>query len=527
VGTDVANRNRIEVEGLIGFFVNNLALRADLSGNPTFRELLARVRTVALGAYTHQSLPFASLVKAMRVKRSLSHSALFQVLCVLQSTPQSEATLSDLEVTFVDGEQKTSKFDLALFISETEDELFESWVYSTDLFKPETVAQMGADFQSLLENAVEHPDITLSQLKVVSGIKRKKMRSEKTQFEKVKGKGFMRGSQRSVSLSDIELIRTSYLKPDGKLPLVMEPNVKDIDLVAWAAANQDFIEAELYKHGALLFRGFNVDTIPEFERFADAASRGIFGDYGDLPREQESERVYQSTPYPNDQAILFHNESSHLTHWPMKQFFYCVEPAESGGETPIVDCRLIYAALPPELVEQFERRQLMYVRNFTESLDVHWRAFFRTDDPEAVAAYCRNASMDFEWKGESLRTKQLRAAVTRHPKTNETVFFNQIQLHHISCIDPSLREALFSFFALEELPRNVYYGDGGSIEDATVQTIIDTYWKNAVSFLWQKGDILMLDNMLIAHGRLPYAGARKIVVAMGDMLTQENLQGGG
>jgi len=526
VGTDVANRNRIEVEGLIGFFVNNLVLRADLSGNPTFRELLARVRTVALGAYTHQSLPFASLVRAMRVKRSLSYSPLFQVLCVLQSTPQSEASLSDLEVTFVDGEQKTSKFDLALFITETEAELFESWVYSTDLFKPETVAQMGVDFQSLLENAVQHPDITLSQLKVVSGIKRKKMRSEKTPFEKVKGKGFMRGSQRSVCLSDIELIRTSHLTQDGKLPLVMEPNVKDIDLVAWAAANQDFIEAELYKHGALLFRGFNVDTIPEFERFADAASGGIFADYGDLPREQESERVYQSTPYPNDQAILFHNESSHLTHWPMKQFFYCVEPAESGGETPIVDCRLIYDALPPELLEQFERRQLMYVRNFTESLDVHWRAFFRTDDPEAVAAYCRNASMDFEWKGDSLRTKQRRAAVARHPKTNETVFFNQLQLHHISCIDPSLREALFSFFALEELPRNVYYGDGGAIDDATVQTIIDTYWQNAVKFLWQKGDILMLDNMLIAHGRLPYAGARKIVVAMGDMLTQENLQGG-
>ena len=168
----------------------------------------------------------------------------------------------------------------------------------------------------------------------------------------------------------------------------------------------------------------------------------------------------------------------------------------------------------------------MYVRNFTESLDVHWRDFFRTDDPEAVSAYCRNASMDFEWRGDNLRTRQRRAAVSKHPKTNETVFFNQIQLHHISCVDASLREALFSFFALEELPRNVYYGDGGSIEDATVQTIIDTYWQNAVSFLWQKGDILMLDNMLIAHGRLPYVGSRKIVVAMGDMLSQESLQGG-
>ena len=131
--------------------------------------------------------------------------------------------------------------------------------------------------------------------------------------------------------------------------------------------------------------------------------------------------------------------------------------------------------------------------------------------------------MDFEWNGDSLRTRQRRSAVARHPKTNETVFFNQIQLHHVSCLDPTVREALFSFFAPEELPRNVYYGDGAPIEDSTVQTIIDTYWRNAVSFPWQKGDILMLDNMLIAHARLPYKGARKIVVAMGDMLTQESL----
>ncbi len=522
VGTDVANRNRIEVEGLIGFFVNNLALRADLSGNPTFRELLGRVRTIALGAYTHQSLPFASLVKALRVKRSLSHTPVFQILCVLQNTPQSEATLSDLQVSFVDSEVKTSKFDLALSITETETDLFEVWTYRTDLFKPETISRMGADFQSLLENAVQQPDISLSKLKTLSRIERKRMHPDETSFERVMAKGFKRGGHRLVSFSETELIRTRYLKSGEMLPLVLEPNVQDIDLVSWAAANQDYIETELYKHGALLFRGFNMHSIPEFERFAQAASRKIFGDYGDLPREQESELVYQSTPYPSDKAILFHNESSHLTHWPMKQFFHCVEPAERGGETPIVDCRRIYAALPPKMVEQFERKQLMYVRNFTEGLDVNWRDFFRTEDPEEVKAYCCEASMEFEWKGDGLRTRQRRAAVARHPTTGEAVFFNQIQLHHVSCLDPKVREALFSVFAPDELPRNVYYGDGAPIEDYVVQTLMDIYWQNAVSFLWQKGDILMLDNMLVAHARLPYTGTRKIVVAMGDMLTHEN-----
>jgi alpha-ketoglutarate-dependent taurine dioxygenase len=325
-----------------------------------------------------------------------------------------------------------------------------------------------------------------------------------------------------VNLSDSELVRAELLQPDQALPLVVQPVVKDVDLAGWAAGNRDFIEDSLSKHGALLFRGFGVRSISEFEEFAAAACNELFGEYGDLPREQESERVYGSTPYPEEMTILFHNESSHMHRWPTRQFFCCTQPAAEGGETPIVDCRRIYSALPREIVEEFERKQLMYVRNFTQGLDIGWKDFFKTDDPARVEAYCRKAHMECEWKPGGLRTRQRRPAVKTHPKTGEKVFFNQIQLHHTSCLAPQVREALLSIFAPDDLPRSVYYGDGSPIDDSVAQLMVEIFWRNALSFSWQKGDILMLDNMLVAHARKPFRGARKIVVAMGDMLEESD-----
>jgi alpha-ketoglutarate-dependent taurine dioxygenase len=166
----------------------------------------------------------------------------------------------------------------------------------------------------------------------------------------------------------------------------------------------------------------------------------------------------------------------------------------------------------------------MYVRNYIEGLDVSWQSFFRTDDRAVVEAYCRAAGIGYEWLGgNSLRTRKVCPAIVRHPKTGEPTFFNQIQLHHVSCLEPSVRETLSSLYAGEQLPRNVYYGDGSPIEDSLVQELCELYRETSAAFAWREGDILMLDNMLTAHARNPFAGTRKIVVAMGEMQTGENL----
>jgi FkbM family methyltransferase len=317
---------------------------------------------------------------------------------------------------------------------------------------------------------------------------------------------------------------TGFLGAEGIMPLVVEPAGEGLDPARWAGQNVPFIESHLLRYGALLFRGFGLSSVGDFEAFAAAICPSLYGDYGDLPRESLGEKVYESTPYPPDKAILFHNESSHMPRWPLKQWFFCVQPARERGETPIVDCRQIYERLDPSVRRRFEEKKLMYVRNFVEGLDVSWTTFFRTDDRAVVASSCRSLGMECEWtEDDGLRLRQIAPAVVRHPKTGDKSFFNQLQLHHISYLDPELRESLLLLYGEEGLPRNVYYGDGTPIEDELVREIEQLYWDAAVQFPWQQGDVIMVDNMLVAHARNPYGGPRKIVVAMGELVGQEDL----
>lgn len=321
-------------------------------------------------------------------------------------------------------------------------------------------------------------------------------------------------------------VKTSYISASDAFPLVFSPAVEgaSVALPAWAEENRSFIVSNLGTHGALLFRGFGLTSPEEFEAVASAICPDLYGEYGDLPREGVGSKVYGSTPYPANQAILFHNESSHLPRWPMKQFFFCVQPSETGGETPLLDCREVAGAVDRAILDKFRDKGLLYVRNFCEDIDVSWQHFFKTDDKKVVEKICADGGMTCEWiRGRTLRIKQKARGVARHPVTSEVVFFNQVQLHHPYCLDPATRKSLVALFKEEGLPRNVYYGDGSKIDDATMKALDDLFWRHCKTFPWQKGDIIMLDNMLIAHARKPFTGARKICVAMGEMIESSTL----
>jgi non-ribosomal peptide synthetase component F len=164
VGTDLANRNRLETAGLIGLFVNHAALRTDLSGDPTFPELLARVRETALGAYAHQDAPFSQVVAALKPERALQHTPLFQVLFVLQNTLPPVTRLHEVELTPLAFDNHTTKYDLSLFLEENEKGLLGYWVYRTDLFYAETIKHLAAQFETLLQTIVAQPGARLSKL---------------------------------------------------------------------------------------------------------------------------------------------------------------------------------------------------------------------------------------------------------------------------------------------------------------------------------------------------------------------------
>lgn len=525
VGTDVANRNREETEGLIGFFINLLPLRTDLSGNPIFTDLLKKVRSVALEAYAHQDLPFEKVVESLKIKRDLSSNPLVQTLFVLQNVPESSIELPGLDMDALDLETEVSRFDLALFMEETEEGLSGTWKYSTDLFNESTIVRLSNGFMTLLERITAHPEIRIQDLDTLSDKEKESQIIEQQVREEAGYKKFKKIKPKVVNLTQRSIVHATSLNEGGTLPLVIQPAVDDVDFVEWANTNREYTTTQLNKFGAILFRGFSVKTVSQFEQAAQAMCPELFGEYGDLPREVKGQKVYGSTPYPDDQAILFHNESSHLSRWPLKQWFCCLVAAREGGETPIVDCRQIYRALDPELRERFEQKQLLYVRNFIPNFDVSWQAFFKTTDHDVVEEFCRNNGVDFTWlDGGGLRTSQVCPAMAQHPKTGEWVFFNQIQLHHISCLEASVRGALVSMMGTENVPRNVYYGDGSPLEDEVVWKLRHLYEEAAVRFAWQDGDLLMVDNMLVAHGRDPFEGSRKIVVAMGEMVSQGSMQ---
>jgi non-ribosomal peptide synthetase component F len=166
LGSPVAARDQVELENLIGFFANTLVLRTDLSGDPTFRGLLARVRETALGAYAHQDLPFDKLVEELRPERNLSHNPLFQAAFTLDNDPGEAFELPGLKLETVGVESDTVQLDLVLHMADTARGLSGALHFSTDLFDEETCAKLLADFEALLQKVVAEPDITLKELKV-------------------------------------------------------------------------------------------------------------------------------------------------------------------------------------------------------------------------------------------------------------------------------------------------------------------------------------------------------------------------
>ncbi|ESA33418.1 taurine catabolism dioxygenase [Leptolyngbya sp. Heron Island J] len=332
--------------------------------------------------------------------------------------------------------------------------------------------------------------------------------------------------RRSVQVSAESLITAEPLAPDRRLPLVVQPNAS-LNLAAWAETQTKWIEAKLHHHGGLLFRGFDREGTPELEQFLKALSGNLLDyAYRSTPRTQVSGKVYTSTEYPASQTIPLHNEMAYSRQWPLRIAFLCVQPAVLGGMTPIADSRQVYAALPSDLRSRWQQQQILYVRNYGGSLDLPWQTVFQTEDPAAVEAFCQANGMTWEWgHGDRLRTQQICQAVARHPHTGDWVWFNQAHLFHISNLDAAVREGLLADMAEADLPRNAYYGDGSALDQADLATIRAAYQAHTVMFPWQQGDVLLLDNMLAAHGRTPYSGPRKVLVGMAQ--PYQNVTGAG
>jgi alpha-ketoglutarate-dependent taurine dioxygenase len=333
---------------------------------------------------------------------------------------------------------------------------------------------------------------------------------------KIESRKLSEARRKPISLSSTQLVAETF--PAAGL-VQFQPLVEAFSLLDWIQANRPLVLDKLQTAGAVLFRDFAVGSIPTFEKLLTHLSGELVDySYRSTPRTQVSGKIYTSTVYPAHQTIPLHNEMSYSRQWPMTIGFFCVEPSAAGGETPIADSRKVFAQIDPAIREEFIRKQIMYVRNYDDELDLPWREVFQTSSRAEVENYCSKAGIQVQWNGEThLRTSQVCQAVTEHPVTGERVWFNQAHLFHVSSLEADVRKSLQSAAAGNE-PRNAFFGDGTEIDEAALSHIRAVYENEMLTFSWQRGDVLILDNVLAAHGRKPYRGSRQIVVGMGRLV---------
>jgi alpha-ketoglutarate-dependent taurine dioxygenase len=302
-------------------------------------------------------------------------------------------------------------------------------------------------------------------------------------------------------------------------PFIIRSSDVNGRLIDQIATGRDNILDRLHDSGAVLLRGFDVGGVDGFA----SAVRALSGEplaYTERssPRTSVKGHVYTSTDYPPTEEIFFHNENSYRTSWPMTLFFYCIQPPRERGATPLSDVRQVLKTIDPSTREEFNRRGWMLVRNYNAEFGLPWQEVFGTNDRDEVMRYCQANAIDAEWKANGrLRTASVRKAIHRHPETKDEVWFNHAAFFHLSTLSQDAQEGLRELFGEEDLPLNTYFGDGGPIPRDVMEGIRACYRDAAVRFDYDEGDILIVDNMLTAHGREPFTPPRQVVVAMTEL----------
>lgn len=518
VNSSISTRRDAASQRLIGLFLNTVLLRCDLSGNPNASDLLQRMRRITEGAFANADIPFEHLVQAIMPERNLSTMPLTRVAFGLRDTPLQPVDLSPLVVTSRDTYRGAAKFDIELNIANAGERFIGTFDYDRSLVDPAAAARLIAEFQLIVSQLTEAPDRTwddlVSRLAQMEAADRTRNLED---LEQRRRRGLRRIAASNATRPAAGRITIAQLLPNGG-PILIQPAESELDLVQWAAANLEMIGQLLGRNGAILFRGFDIGSIPAFERVAGACSQNLLSyQERSTPRRTLQGKIYSSTEYPADQDIPLHNENSYSHTWPRRIMFFCSKPAESGGETPLADSHRVLRNLSEPLIKRFAEKKVMYVRNYGTGVDLTWQDAFQTSDRTAVEDYCKRAGILYEWRGaQVLRTRQVRDAITSHPDSNTPVWFNQAHLFHVSALPSKVRNALMALVPEEALPRNAYYGDGTPLEPEALEEIREAYRLAEIKFPWRRSDVLLVDNMAVAHGRKAYSGTRTIAVAMAD-----------
>ena len=320
------------------------------------------------------------------------------------------------------------------------------------------------------------------------------------------------------------MIKTSFLN-SRQLPLVVEPadnlqNKADFRLLNdTLLRRRDYLREKLLIFGAILLRGYGLSSVKELEFLVACFSKRELFNYagGASPRKHLGGGVYNSTEYPPHLGLRLHNELSYSENFPRHLYFCCLTMPEKGGETTLGDSRSILREINPRIAELFRRKKIRYDRCLSaeKGSGYSWQEAFETDNPLFAEICCRKVGAEFRWRNNgSLRLSQICPATAVHPETGEEVWFNQAESFHPSNLDQETYNALIAEMPEADFRLNAFFGDGSPLCLQMLKHIREVLEKETILLRWQTGDVLIVDNLLAAHGRMPFSGARKIALAM-------------
>lgn len=318
---------------------------------------------------------------------------------------------------------------------------------------------------------------------------------------------------------DIEKDLVDVIVDGEGLPTRIEARVDGLSLGPWILEHMATVRSAMLASGAVVLTGFD-GTASELElqqSLEQAGRETLVYRERSTPRSALAGNVYTSTEFPPDRSIALHNELTPAHIYPALVWFLCVQPAETGGATPVADVRKVLADLPEELADRFRRLGWRLDRYYGSGFGPDWPEAMQTDSREEVETYLQENDVDFSWTSDGhLRTTHVRPAIERHPATGEEVWFNHAAFWHTSALPDDVRAQMERELEPHQMPYRVTFGDGSPIADADIALVRAAYERHHRERPWDRGDLMIVDNLLSAHGRTPYTGPRKIVVAMTD-----------
>ncbi len=342
-------------------------------------------------------------------------------------------------------------------------------------------------------------------------------------------------TQRKAAAGTLEdsVVLTPYA-PGENYPLFVQPRDPALQSDAgaardWFHAHKNELEDLLTEAGALVFRGFAINTTDDFTGWMSSYESPRYGYAGgSSPRKQLAARVYESTHAAAEDKIQMHQEMAYLPVWPSRVAFWCNVPSVSGGETFVADMRKVTADLPQAFVEEVEERGIAYKRNFRDRavstgidyLDmIHrsWQDSFSADDIDKAIATMQEMGFEAERLADgSLQTAFRNRGLVNHPVTGERLWFNQVATNSMGKEAIGHRLPVYEGYYGETKPRPylVTYADDTHIPLDYIDALFATLKRHVVAFPWSKGDLLFLDNHFSAHGRNSFTGYRDIQVSL-------------